>query len=226
MTFRYPNYPKHIVGLLNFKKIDNVGFLKNRGFFVGRTTSIDVNSFFIDAVKDSFAEGKEVKDSTVKNGISVNLISIYKKNYMKFFPIEDKNRPRFHSPFNWNSDGCIPKAGEYKYNKAQRYYGFKISQIQDLEISFAFKANGITLTDRIRFKIEHCPTMCNFWHFNIFIWGQDSISKEWIKLECPTVVSNKTFKKIAIAAFPILAKKIVKPKVMRALQLNKKYYTE
>ena len=40
------------------------------------------------------------------------------------------------------------------------------------------------------------------------------------------VVSNSTFKKIAIAAFPILAKKIVKPKAMRARKLNKKYFIE
>lgn len=66
--------------------------------------------------------------------------------------------------------------------------------------------------------------MCNFWHFNIFIWGQDSSSKKWIKLECPNIISNKTFEKIAIAVLPILAKKIVEPKVMRARKLNKKYY--
>lgn len=226
MTLNCPNYPKRIVGKFNFKKIDNVGFLKQRGFFVGRTTSIDTDSFSIDAVKDSFAEGKEVKDSTVKNGISVNLISIYKKNDMKFFPIEDKNNPRFHIPFIWNSDGCQPQVGEYRYNNVQRYYGFKISQIQDFEISFVYKANGIMPTDKIRLRMEHYPTKCNFWHFNIFIWGQDSSSKMWIKLECPKVVSNSTFKKIAIAAFPILAQKIVKPKVIRARKLNKKYYIE
>ena len=226
MTLNYPNYPKHIVGKSNFKKIDNVGFLKHRGFFIGRTTSIDANPFSINAVKDSFAEGKEVKASTVKNGISVNLISIYKKNDMKFFPIEDKNNPRFHVPFIQNSDGCLPQIEEYKYNKAQRYYGFKISQIQDFEISFVYKANGIIPTDKIRFKIEHSPTMCNFWHFNISVWGQDSISKKWIKLECPMVVSNSTFKKLAIAAFPFMAKKIVEPKVMRSRKFNKKYYTE
>lgn len=88
MTPNYPNYPKHIVGKSNFKKIENVGFLEYRGFFVGRTTSIDAESFSINTVKDSFAEGKEVKASTVRNGISVNLISIYKKNDMKFIPIE------------------------------------------------------------------------------------------------------------------------------------------
>ena len=226
MRLNYPNYPKHIIGKSNFKKIDNVGFLKHRGFFIGRTTSLGADSFSIDVVKESFAEGREVKDTTVKNGISVNLISIYKKNDMKFFPVEDKQDPQFHIPFIWNSDGCLPQIGDYKYNNAQRYYGFKISQIQDFEISFVYKANGIAPTDKIRLKIEHCPTMCNFWHFNIFIWGQDSLSKEWIKLECPAVVSNGTFKKIAIAAFPILAKKIVKPKVMRARKLNKKYFIE
>ena len=94
-----------------------------------------------------------------------------------------------------------------KYNNTQRYYGFKISQIQNFEISFAYTAKYITPTDKIRFKIEHCPTMCNFWHFNIFIWGQDSSSKKWIKLECPNIISNKTFEKIAIAVLPILAKR-------------------
>lgn len=226
MRLNYPNYPKHIIGKSNFKKIDNVDFLKHRGFFIGRTTSLGADSFSIDAVKDSFAKGREVKDTTIKNGISVNLISIYKKYDMKFFPIEDKQDPQFHVPFIWKSDGCLPQIGDYKYNNAQRYYGFKISQIQDLEISFVYKANGIAPTDKIRFKIEHSPTMCNFWHFNIFIWGQDSVSKEWIKLECPMVVSNSTFKKIAIAAFPLLAKKIVKPKVMRARKLNKKYFMQ
>lgn len=224
MTFNYPNYPKHIVGKSNFKKIENVGFLEYRGFFVGRTTSIDAESFSINTVKDSFAEGKEVKASTVRNGISVNLISIYKKNDMKFFPIEYKDNPRFHLLFAWDSDGCLPQVGEYKYNNTQRYYGFKISQIQNFEISFAYTAKCITPTDKIRFKIEHCPTMCNFWHFNIFILGQDSSSKKWIKLECPNIISNRTFEKIAIAALPILAKKIVEPKVMRARKLNKKYY--
>ena len=225
MTLNYPNYPKHIVGKSKFKKIDKIGFLKNRDFFVGRTTSINTDEFSIDAVKDSFAEGKEVKASTVKNGISVNLISIYKKKNMKFSPIEDKSNPRFHLLFVWNSDGCTPQVGEYKYNNTQRYYGFKISQIQDFEISFAYMAKSITTTDKIRFKIEHCPTMCNFWHFNVYIWGQNASTMEWMKL-CPDIISNKTFEKIAIAALPILAKKIVEPKVMRARKLNKKYYIE
>lgn len=55
--------------------------------------------------------------------------------------------------------------------------------------------------------IKKEPEDSIFGHFNIYIWGQDSLSKEWIKLECPAVVSNSTFKKIAIAAFPILAKR-------------------
>lgn len=66
MRLNYPNYPKHIIGKSNFKKIDNVGFLKHRGFFIGRTTSLGVDSFSIDVVKESFAEGREVKDTTVK----------------------------------------------------------------------------------------------------------------------------------------------------------------
>lgn len=40
------------------------------------------------------------------------------------------------------------------------------------------------------------------------------------------VVSNSTFKKLAIAAFPFMAKKIVEPKVMRSRKFNKKYYME
>ena len=224
MILNYPSYPKHIVGKSNFGKIDSIGFLKQRGFFVGRTTSIDPDSFDIEAIARDFSTGKEVKDSTVKNGISVNLIAVYKKKDMKFSPIDDKTAPRFHTPFKWNSNACLPQNGQYTYNRKQRYYGFNIARLQDCEISFAYKANGITPSDKIRFKIEHYPTMCNFWHFNIFIWGQVSSSKEWIKLECPKYVSNGTFKKIAIAAFPLLAKIIVGPKVMRARKLNKKYF--
>ena len=60
MRLNYPNYPKHIIGKSNFKKIDNVDFLKHRGFFIGRTTSLGADSFSIDVVKESFAEGREV----------------------------------------------------------------------------------------------------------------------------------------------------------------------
>lgn len=74
MTLNYPNYPKHIIGKSNFKKIDNVAFLKHRGFFIGRTTSLGADSFSIDVVKESFAEGKEVKDTTVKRNISQSYI--------------------------------------------------------------------------------------------------------------------------------------------------------
>lgn len=58
MTLNYPNYPKHIVGKSNFKKIENVGFLEYRGFFVGRTTSIDAESFSINTVKNYLQKAK------------------------------------------------------------------------------------------------------------------------------------------------------------------------
>lgn len=32
MTLNYPNYPKHIIGKSNFKKIDNVGFFETQRF--------------------------------------------------------------------------------------------------------------------------------------------------------------------------------------------------
>ena len=53
---------------------------------------------------------------------------------MKFSPIDDKTAPRFHTPFKWNSNGCLPKNGQYTYNRKQRYYGFNIARIQDFEI--------------------------------------------------------------------------------------------
>lgn len=226
MTLNYPNYPKHIVGKSNFTKIDKIGFLKHRGFFVGRTTSMDASLFSNEAIIESFEAGLEIKDSTIKNGISVNLISIYKKKDMKFAPIENRNEPRFHISFEEGADGCLPQAREYTYDNAKKYYGFKVSQIQDFEILFAYKANGISPSNKIRFKIEHSPTMCNFWHFNIFLFGQDCFSGKWIKLECPKNVSNNTFKKIANAIFPFLAKKIIMSKIVRARKLNKKYFTK
>lgn len=226
MKINYPAYPKQLCGRENFKKIENVELLKRRNFFVSRTTNMDSECFSDEAIVNSFESGCEVKDSTVKNGISVNLIARYKKKHLKFFPIEDKTSPRFHLEFSWNTNGCKPQVGEYSYNHRMKYYGFRISQIHDMEISFAYKANGISPSDKIRVRLEHCPTMSNFWHFNMFLWGKDVNSGKWVKLEIQKHISNGTFKKIAMATFPHLAKKIVIPKMIRARKLNKKYYTK
>lgn len=224
MIQNYPSYPKRIIGKKSFTKIEAIGTLVQRGFYVGRTVTHPIIPFKLDSVQDSFKSGREVKDSTIKNGISVNLLSVYKKKDMKFSPIEDRNNPRFHIPFQFGKIGNRLMVGEYSFDRSKQYYGFEVSSLRALEIDFTYKANGIIPTSKIRFNIEHSPTMSNFWHFNIFLWGQDSNTKEWMKLESP-IVSNSTFKKIACAIYPFLAEKIVMPKGLRVKKLNKKYYT-
>lgn len=226
MIQNYPSYPRHIVGRPNYEPIDVIGFLSQRGFYVGRTTSMSKDQFSLESIKESFKSGSEIKDSTIKNGISVNLLSVYKKKDMKFLAIEDKENPRFHVPLELGKIGVRPMAGEYTFDVSKQYYGFKIASLKTLEIETTYKAKGISPTNKIRFDIEHSPTMSNFWHFNIVLWGQDAYLGSWIKLQCPDIISNGTFKKLAYAIFPVLAEKILLPKNMRAKKLNKKYYSK
>lgn len=226
MMQQYPSYPRHIIGKPNYKIIDKIGFLSQKGFYIGRTTAIQKEQFLFDNIKESFKSGVEIKYSTLKNGISVNLLAVYKKKDMKFFAIEDKEKPCFHVPMKLGFLGKRPIAGEYLFDASKNYYGFKIATLKALEIELTYKAKGIMPANKIHFDIEHSPTMSNFWHFNIVLWGQDSISGEWIKLRCPEIISNATFEKIAYAIFPILAEKIILPKKMRAKKINKKYYSK
>lgn len=107
------------------------------------------------------------------NGISVNLLSVFRVRDASFF-IYDKELTR-----DWNFRQKTVKAPHslVSYNRNQGFYGFRIKDIEQINTTFQIyddKGNP-KRTDNLSCKVEHCPNKVNFWHFNIYLYGEEKL---------------------------------------------------
>ena len=86
--------------------------------------------------------------------------------------------------------------------------------------------NGQALVreDKVYFNVEHAPTKCNFWHFNVLIYGVNSKTHETYRLRDIEGYSNGQMTKVATALIHKLEDKLVLPQDMKKMYLSKSKY--
>ena len=161
------------------------------------------------------------------NGCSVNLLSVYKKCDARYIVDGNASSPQ-HQEWKEGSS-CYPlRLSDYKYQKTRGYIGVSIKNVHTVCIAKCeIKINGTKLRDdKVFFKIEHSPTKCNFWHFNIMIYGVNSITGKEYRLRDLVGFSSNQMKKIATALIHQLEKYLLRPFEMKRRYLPKSYYTK
>lgn len=213
-------YPKHLYPSKRYKKIVVDTFLDD--FVLLRYTKdndpLNPNEKSI---------GSHLCASRFYNGCSVNLLSVYKKCDARYV-VEGNSFSPYHQEWDEGAS-CFPlRMSDYRYKKDRGYIGVKIKDILAVNITKReIKINGTKLRDdKVFFKIEHSPTKCNFWHFNIVIYGVNSTNGEEYRLRDLDGFSSNQMSKIASALIHQLEGSLLRPFEIKRKYLPKRYYTK
>lgn len=177
-------------------------------------------------VKDGQKElGKHFCPSRFYNGCSTNLLSVYKKCDARYIVHGNAHSPQ-HQDWKEGKSHHQLSFSDFHYKKNRGFVGVKI---EDLRATFIDKRSivvqgTVVRNDKVYFEVEHAPTRCNFWHFNIMVYGINSKTNEIYRLCDEKDYSNSQMTKVATALIHKLEDKIVLPQGMRKHYLSKKKY--
>lgn len=166
----YRRYPRYMFPRKDYHRIPHIETLKSYSilrYMIGESMPPDTLIDF-DTMK------RTMKDAHFYNGMSVNLLSKFKKEDAVYF-IADKDLTDY-----WNYRSKSPKVLKkfISFKEDQGYYGFRIGDVESIESTFDVynKKGDVERTDKVFCKVEHWPTRVNFWHFNIFLYGIETLS--------------------------------------------------
>lgn len=213
-------YPKHLYPSKRYKKIVVDAFLDEHILvrYTKDNAPLHPNEKNI---------GSHLCASRFYNGCSVNLLSVYKKCDVRYI-VEGNSSSPHHQEWT-EGTSCFPlRISDYRYKKDRGYIGVKIKDILAVNImKIEIKINGTKLRDdKVFFKIEHSPTKCNFWHFNIVIYGVNSTNGEEYRLRDLDGFSSNQMTKIATALIHQLEGFLLRPFEIKRKYLPKRYYTK
>lgn len=170
--------------------------------------------------KEICDRASEIYDvSTFKNGMSMSLVSVYKKTDVLFDPNHDKQLG-YDAP--WNFDGA-KKPDELNYNYRYRgYVGIKVVDVLNFKIPLEQEnRKGILVKKQFCLELGHYPTKCNFWHCMFYL-------REWVDDGKPLNLSvNYSNKKASLlmehAVTPIAELSVLPRYVKERYLLRSKY---
>lgn len=160
--------------------------------------------------------GKHFHPSRFFNGCSVNLLSVYRKCDARYLVHGKADAPQ-HQEWNEGDSSFLLKKKDYRYKKNRGFLGVKIGDLKNTFIDKAqIKVNGAVIReDKIFFDIEHAPTKCNFWHFNIMIYGINSNTNDIYRLRDVEGYSNSQMGRVALKLVHRLENKLVLSKGLK-----------
>lgn len=163
--------------------------------------------------------------SQFKEGLSVNLLSVYRKQDACFKVLGTKDAPQ-HQCWVEGTQPYIPSDDILKYSKNRGYVGIRIKHLYTACIEKReIKVQGTKLRDdKVYFILEHAPTVCNFWHFNIHIEAINSATNEKYLLKDVPDYSSNQLSKVAADLLHQIADYVKPRKYMRRIELPKHYY--
>lgn len=162
-------YPKYMYPRLDYHKIPRVKQLQNMHV---------LRYMFKEDMPDGCMITSDVMKRTMRsdhffNGMSVNLLSVFRVRDASFF-IYDKDLTQ-----DWNFHQRIVKAPHslVYYNPNQGFYGFRIKDIEQISTTFQIydDKGKPKRTDDLLCQVEHCPNRVNYWHFNIYLYGEEKL---------------------------------------------------
>ena len=154
------DYPQHLLPRSNYKKIEYNNEL-NKCSLVRHTNAPNI---FMEGTKDVNADVILFQSDHLRD-LSTNLLGIFK--------IEDVYIEILNKDFinNWESEQTIvvPQfTQDFTINRDRSYFVLNIDDILELNSSEQLAEKGLTI------KILHTPTKCNFWHFSIRVYKNNT----------------------------------------------------
>lgn len=170
-----PPYPEHLLPQENYKKITNT----LGEYYLVRQITIE-NNLGDDNKATAF------NASHWHEGLSTSLLSEYTISDVDFF-VSGKDEPDCIKE--WEDEegqrqypnGLMPN--KYDYVKDRKCVIVKISDLLNFELeNQTFSVKGIPVKKYenadLFITVEHAPTNCNFWHFNILLNGRGKLKNK------------------------------------------------
>lgn len=116
---------------------------------------------------------KAMRENEFYHGMSVNLLFRYKKKDTVWW-IDDET---LTADWDFKSKAPTFTSQQCKCIKKQGYFGFRIEDIEKLSSTYQIYDNKgkPQRTDEIRCKVVHSPNRVNFWHYNIYLYGEETL---------------------------------------------------
>lgn len=156
------------------------------------------------------------------NGMSCNLLSIYRKADAKYW-ITNKALNDYWCEGLANSN---VEVSDFVTVNNPGYFGFRISDIKQINSAYSVcDERGRTIRrDRIQCEVQHCPTISNFWHYNIVLYGIDDTSGKEHKYLLKDAVGKKKFSILAKSLMPEFFNILAKDLDMTSKRISESLY--
>lgn len=192
----YREYPNYMYPRKDYHKIPMCNHLDDmmvlRFMYKDRavTKMPPEDSFNLTLMQDYMKEG------LFMNGISCNLLSLFKKRDAIFWV---KNQDLTNKDWNFKSPANHISKTDYDIYTDPGYFGFRIKDVEKLSTTIdIYDKNGCKKrVDDVVCRVEHCPNIVNFWHFNIFLYGIEKIDNTNRIYRLDKEVNEKKVRKIA-----------------------------
>lgn len=163
-------YPLRILPKVSYKEIHIDDYFKK--FFLLR--QINTKENYRSRKNLCKALPQLLRTSTFANGISVNLLSVFRKEDIR---LSLDKTVGYYDAWTIGLPVTIPADRDIHF-QSKHFVGFKISDLMQYQSQFPIrKSNGNLLRyDSLFFYIKHEPTKGNYWHFDIFFCGINSVT--------------------------------------------------
>ena len=154
-------YPQHLLPQSNYKKIE----WNNDLGLCSLIRHTDTKDIFMPGTKTISTEKIKFPSEQFRNDLSINLLSVFK--------LEDVYIQILNNNFikDWEPDRKIyPLTIErdFTINRDRGHFALNIQDILSLNTTRPLIEEGLSL------EIFHTPTKCNFWHFSIRVYKNNT----------------------------------------------------
>lgn len=153
-------YPNKLLPKESYRLISN-NTINGKGFFIGRKTD---DQDILDPVTGLIKTAVVSKQTKYLIGYSINLLGVFRVRDSKI-EIRKKARSGFHT--SWKPGGKFfrPQKQEYSINKRSGLFFMEFNKVNNFPASILQQSTGVQF--QFICKVDHKPTRCNFWHFEI-----------------------------------------------------------
>lgn len=218
-------YPQHLLPHRRYKMITLDEWMKR--MYVIRYTEGGVQIADKQVLRDTYPN--HFKDSVWINGISVSLCGLFRKRDVAYV-IKPYKIKRYSKDWMQGKGVRSPKEKHVMMKPTKGFLGLNIGDMLSVkfpyDVTYYVENEKKTRTDQCSLKIEHAPTVSNFWHFNI--WIESLNTKDNVTFT--TTVSDKclpskaNMKKRAQAAIELLRGIVCMPDDTKEIVLPQQYY--
>lgn len=220
-------YPKRLLPCPHFK---DLGALDTSllGSFVLIRTAPDNNP--IASIEDLHSRvGDLMKASQFRSGgVSLSLLSVYRKKDNAII-VNYKANKNYSKYWTAGEEAIRPKRKNIRYKRDRGYFGFSINDLETLSKKMDIKKNGSSIGEHIiTLKAIHKPTLSNYWHCEIVLFGELVVKKQTdvsYKKELLQITSKNIVESVGEEMLKMLKPHFILEKQIKEQTLPKSYYS-